>query len=119
MNGPLTKEKPGINSILTNNMLEIGDKIVCVDDKPIEANKYCEFPNGFLKEGTIYLISGFDLSNVSGKLLIFVLGPKGFLKQDMLSWKRIKGEALGWSASRFRKIEHKHFSVTKKQESIA
>lgn len=82
------------------NMINIGDKVVCVDDIPKYGSTEYEYSNDYVKKGEVYNVEGFSVENFNdtGETLCL------YLTNKRRYW-RYNGEDTGWPAFRFRKLE--------------
>lgn len=89
---------------LSNAMsFQINDKVVCVDDSPLNHPELFEHEGGFVQKGIVYVVEGGDPHRNfirNGKIIgtggIYIVGKPAFYKP----W----GTLVPWRASRFRKL---------------
>lgn len=89
-------------------LMQISDKVVCVDDKPGWGTLDGDYvhPNGFVEKGKIYCISDIFITTMSRyrgdmvgekKLMVRIVGVPVIYKST--------GEVFGFRADRFRRLE--------------
>ena len=82
------------------NTVQPNDKVVCIDATPIPMgapnNTYqdFEFPDGYIKEGTVYNVEDVVTVQQSGESL-YITGPYVLLND----------QHIPWNGQRFRKVE--------------
>ena len=82
------------------NTFQPNDKVVCIDATPIPIgapdNTYqdFEFPDGYIKEGTVYNVEDVITVQQSGESL-YITGPYILLNK----------QPVPWNGQRFRKVE--------------
>jgi hypothetical protein len=76
-------------------MIDIGDKVACVDDSPRPHLIGNTYPNGRIVKGTVYVVEGF-ITDQFGELALRVIG------KPIVGWS---GRIYGWRIFRFRKLE--------------
>lgn len=82
-------------------MINTNDKVVCVDDSPGKGTLDGEysFPNGYVKRGTVYNVSGtetIDFSNTGPTAAVYITGVPAIHK--------VYGDETPWEAARFRRV---------------
>ena len=91
------------------NTFKPNDKVVCIDATPIPIgapnNNYqdFEFPDGYIKEGTVYNVEDVVTVRQSGES-VYITGPYVLLNNQLVPW----------NGQRFRKVERNKEKMERK-----